>query len=85
MALPESHQCRTCSPPPGGGATLHEDLVVGAPLSMDDLDKSELLERFAGKYIHDGCQVIEVHKVAADSLSGHAWVVQFLEGDNGQR
>ena len=52
---------------------------------MDDLGKSELLERFAGKYIHDGCQVIEVHKVAADSLSGHAWVVQFLEGDNGQR
>ncbi|WP_232248532.1 hypothetical protein [Streptacidiphilus rugosus] len=64
---------------------MHEDLVVGAPLSMDDLDRSQLLERFAGKYVHDGCQVIDVRKVAAESLSGYAWVVQFLEGDNGQR
>lgn len=61
--------------------TLHEDLVVGAPLSMEDLDEAQRLDRFAGKYAHDGCRVVEVRKVPSESLSGYAWAVRFTEGD----
>jgi hypothetical protein len=62
------------------GTTVHEDLVVGAPLSMEDLDDAQRLARFSGKYVHDGCQVVEVRKVDSDSLSGYAWAVRFREG-----
>ncbi|MEY9964732.1 hypothetical protein ABIA33_002774 [Streptacidiphilus sp. MAP12-16] len=58
---------------------MHEDVVVGAPLSMEDLDGAQRLARFAGKYVHDGCEVIEVRKVESDSLGGYAWSVRFLE------
>ena len=58
---------------------MHEDLVVGAPLSMEDLDDSQRLARFAGKYVHDGCRVVEVRRVDSDSLSGYAWAVRFVE------
>ena len=57
---------------------MHEDLVVGAPLSMEDLDAPQLLARFANKYAHDGCKVIEVRRVASDSLGGYAWSVRFV-------
>ena len=58
---------------------MHEDLVVGAPLSMEDLDASQLLARFANKYAHDGCKVTEVRRVASDSLGGYAWSVRFVD------
>jgi hypothetical protein len=80
MALPSTHECRTCSNDGTVGLTVHEDLVVGAPLSMEDLDAAQRLARFAGKYAHDGCEVIEVSKVPSDSLGGYAWAVRFLEG-----
>ncbi|MEZ0090366.1 hypothetical protein [Streptacidiphilus sp. EB129] len=80
MALPSTHECRTCSNEGTTGLTVHEDVVVGAPLSMEDLDGAQRLARFAGKYAHDGCEVIEVRKVASDGLSGYAWSVRFLEG-----
>ncbi len=60
---------------------MHEDLVVGAPLSMEDLDEGQRLARFAGKYAHDGCRVVEVTRVPSEGLSGYAWAVRFLEGD----
>ncbi|MFC1408126.1 hypothetical protein ACEZDG_02390 [Streptacidiphilus sp. N1-1] len=80
MALPSTHECRLCSDGGSTGTTVHEDLVVGAPLSMEDLDDAQRLARFAGKYGHDGCEVVEVRKVASDSLGGYAWAVRFLEG-----
>ncbi|MCY0931850.1 hypothetical protein OTB20_37880 [Streptomyces sp. H27-H1] len=79
MTLPETHECSMCSPDASIGTTVHEDLVVGAPLSMEDLDDAQRLERFAGKYAHDHCKVIEVRKVTSDSLSGFAWSVRFIE------
>ncbi|MDH6580441.1 hypothetical protein [Kitasatospora sp. MAP5-34] len=79
MSLPATHQCRTCSGDPAHGATLHEDLVVGAPLSMEELDDAQRLERFALKYAHDGCRVTEVRRVPSASLSGYAWAVRFVE------
>lgn len=80
MTLPSTHHCSTCSD--GGAASesvVHEDLVVGAPLSMEDLSDAERLDRFSLKYAHDGCEVREVRRVAQDSLSGYAWVVRFTE------
>jgi hypothetical protein len=58
---------------------LHEDLVVGAPLSMEELDDAQRLERFALKYAHDGCRVTEVRRVPSGSLGGYAWAVRFVE------
>jgi hypothetical protein len=79
MALPKTHHCSSCS---DGGAqeeVIHEDLVVGAPLSMEDLTEAQRLDRFARKYAHDGCQVREVRRVPHDCLSGYAWSVRFVE------
>ena len=79
MALPRTHECRLCSDDGTTGTIVHEDLVVGAPLSMEDLDDAARLARFAGKYVHDGCEVVEVRKVDSDSLGGYAWAVRFRE------
>jgi hypothetical protein len=79
MALPLVHECRLCSDDSATGTTVHEDLVVGAPLSMEDLDDAQRLARFAGKYAHDDCEVVEVRKVDSDSLGGYAWSVRFVE------
>ena len=84
MAVPEAHQCRTCTDDTSLGTTVHEDLVLGAPLSMEELDDARRLERFAGKYAHDGCQVIEVRKVASTTLSGFGWAVRFIEEGSGR-
>jgi hypothetical protein len=81
MSLPEAHVCRNCSEDAGIGGILHEDLVVGAPLSMESLDEAQRLERFAGKYVHDGCRVVEVRRVPSESLSGYAWAVRFVEAE----
>jgi len=66
------------------GMTVHEDLVTGAPLSMEDLDDAQRLARFSGKYAHDGCEVVEVRRVAHDGPGGYAWAVRFLEGERVQ-
>ncbi|MFF1460924.1 hypothetical protein [Streptomyces sp. NPDC058330] len=79
MALPETHQCLTCSDDAVQDAVLHHDLVVGAPLSMEDLTEDQRLDRFALKYAHDGCQVREVQRVAHEGLGGYAWSVRFTE------
>lgn len=79
MALPKTHQCSTCSDSAERNSVLHEDLVVGAPLSMEDLTDAQRLDRFALKYAHDGCQVREVRRVPHESLSGYAWSVRFTE------
>ncbi len=79
MALPRTHRCHTCSENAAVGAILHEDVVVGAPLSMEDLTDEQRLKRFSGKYAHDGCRVTEVLRVPSDSLSGYAWAVRFVE------
>jgi hypothetical protein len=84
MAVPEAHQCSTCADDTALGTTVHEDLVLGAPLSMEELDDARRLERFAGKYAHDGCKVIEVRKVASATLSGFGWSVRFVEDGSGQ-
>jgi hypothetical protein len=79
MSLPRTHQCSACSHDSALGTTIHEDLVVGAPLSMEDLTETQRFERFARKYAHDGCQVKEVRRVPHDSSSGYAWSVRFTE------
>lgn len=79
MALPKSHLCSACSDGTARDTVLHQDLVVGAPLSMEDLTDAQRLDRFARKYAHDGCQVTEVLRVPHDSLSGYAWSVRFTE------
>jgi hypothetical protein len=79
MALPKTHHCSPCSDGTAKGTVLHEDLVVGAPLSMEDLTDAQRLDRFARKYAHDGCRVREVRRVPHDSLSGFAWAVRFTE------
>ncbi|MFC9248070.1 hypothetical protein ACFT7S_29825 [Streptomyces sp. NPDC057136] len=79
MALPRTHHCSVCSDGAASGSVLHEDLVVGAPLSMEELTDAQRLDRFALKYAHDGCQVREVRRVPHDSLSGYAWSVTFTE------
>ncbi|MFK4224094.1 hypothetical protein [Streptomyces sp. NPDC019890] len=79
MPLPKTHHCPACSDDASPETVLHEDLVVGAPLSMDDLTEAQRLDRFARKYAHDGCQVREVRRVPHDSLSGYAWSVRFVE------
>ncbi|MBT2504958.1 hypothetical protein J7I98_03410 [Streptomyces sp. ISL-98] len=79
MALPEMHDCSACSDGAAQDTVLHQDLVVGAPLSMEDLTDVQRLDRFARKYAHDGCQVREVRRVPHDSLSGYAWSVRFTE------
>ncbi|WP_326697291.1 hypothetical protein OG909_08070 [Streptomyces sp. NBC_01754] len=79
MALPEAHRCLSCSDGTVQDAVLHHDLVVGAPLSMEDLTEAQRLDRFARKYAHDGCQVREVRRVPHDTLSGYAWSVRFTE------
>lgn len=79
MALPRTHHCSACSDGSAADGVLHEDLVVGAPLSMEDLTEAQLLDRFALKYAHDGCQVREVRRVAHNGLSGYAWSVRFVE------
>lgn len=79
MSLPRTHQCSACSHDAGPGTVLHEDLVVGAPLSMDGLDEAQRLERFARKYAQDGCRVTDVQQVPHDTLSGYAWSVHFVE------
>ncbi|MFF3245568.1 hypothetical protein ACFYWY_17960 [Streptomyces sp. NPDC002870] len=78
MALPKTHHCSACSDS-AAPDTVHEDLVVGAPLSMEDLTDAQRLDRFARKYAHDGCQVREVRRVPHDCLSGYAWSVRFTE------
>lgn len=80
MTLPSTHQCLHCSPDDATGVTVHEDTVTGAPLSMEELDDAQRLTRFGGKYAHDGCQVIEVRRVADEGPGGYAWLVRFLEG-----
>lgn len=79
MALPRTHHCSACSDASAPEGVLHEDLVVGAPLSMEDLTDAQRLDRFAYKYAHDGCQVKEVRRVPQDNLSGYAWSVRFVE------
>ncbi|MET9553667.1 hypothetical protein [Streptomyces sp. NPDC006645] len=79
MALPTAHQCLTCSDGATQNPVLHEDLVVGAPLSMEDLTDAQRLDRFALKYAHDGCQVTEVRRVPHEGLGGYAWSVRFIE------
>ncbi|MFF1895759.1 hypothetical protein [Streptomyces sp. NPDC058206] len=79
MPLPKTHLCSACSDDATTDPVLHEDLVVGAPLSMEDLTDAQRLDRFARKYAHDGCQVREVRRVPYDSLSGYAWSVRFTE------
>jgi hypothetical protein len=79
MALPKTHQCPACSDGAAPDTVLHEDLVVGAPLSMEDLTDAQRLDRSARKYAHDGCQVREVRRVPHDTLSGYAWSVRFTE------
>lgn len=79
MTLPKTHHCSACSDGAVTETIVHEDLVVGAPLSMEDLTDAERLDRFARKYAHDGCQVKEVRRVTQDSLSGYAWSVRFTE------
>ncbi|GAA2932398.1 hypothetical protein [Streptomyces enissocaesilis] len=79
MALPETHHCPACSDDAAQDTVLHEDLVIGAPLSMEDLTDAQRLDRFARKYAHDGCQVREVRRVQHDNLSGYAWSVRFTE------
>ena len=73
----------TASEPENDPLTV-EDLVLGAPLSMEELDDARRLERFAGKYAHDGCQVIEVKKVTSSTLSGFGWAVRFIEEGSGR-
>ncbi len=79
MALPKTHHCPACTDDSASAEVLHEDLVVGAPLSMEDLTETQRLDRFDRKYAHDGCQVTEVRRVPHDSLSGYAWSVRFVE------
>ncbi|QHY97083.1 hypothetical protein SSPS47_18415 [Streptomyces sp. S4.7] len=79
MALPKAHHCLTCSEGAAQDSVLHEDLVVGAPLSMEELTDAQRLDRFARKYAHDGCQVREVRRVPHEGLSGYAWSVRFTE------
>ncbi|MGW7486702.1 hypothetical protein [Streptomyces sp. NPDC054786] len=79
MALPQTHHCSACSDGAAPGTALHEDLVVGAPLSMEDLTDAQRLDRFARKYAHDGCEVREVRRVPHDCSSGYAWSVRFTE------
>lgn len=79
MALPKTHHCSACSNGAAPDEVLHEDLVVGAPLSMEDLTDAQRLDRFALKYAHDRCQVREVRRVPHDGLSGYAWSVRFTE------
>jgi hypothetical protein len=79
MALPKTHHCLACSDGAAPDTVLHEDLVVGAPLSMDDLTDAQRLDRFARKYAQDGCQVREVLRVPHGNLSGYAWSVRFIE------
>ncbi|MEU3916463.1 hypothetical protein ACFYW6_01400 [Streptomyces sp. NPDC002659] len=79
MALPRTHHCPACSDDASPQTVLHEDLVVGAPLSMEDLTDEQRLDRFARKYAHDGCEVREVRRVPHDGLSGYAWSVRFVE------
>ncbi|GGO99851.1 hypothetical protein [Wenjunlia tyrosinilytica] len=80
MSLPRTHRCPACSArAPAPEPVLHEDIVVGAPLSMEELDEAQLLERFGRKYAHDGCRVTEVRRVPSDTLSGYAWSVRFIE------
>ena len=79
MALPKTHDCSACSNGAAPDEVLHEDLVVGAPLSMEDLTDAQRLDRFALKYAHDSCQVREVRRVPHDGLSGYAWSVRFTE------
>lgn len=63
---------------------MHEDLVVGAPLSMEDLDDAQRLQRFGAKYAHDKCSVIDVRRVASgEGLSGFGWQVRFVEESRG--
>ncbi|MDX3374317.1 hypothetical protein ACIRFF_04355 [Streptomyces cyaneofuscatus] len=83
MALPRTHHCSACSDGTATADVLHEDLVVGAPLSMEELTDAQRLDRFALKYAHDGCQVREVRKVPHETLSGYAWAVRFSEGSQG--
>ncbi|MFD3440929.1 hypothetical protein ACFWU3_25855 [Streptomyces sp. NPDC058685] len=77
MALPRTHHCPACSDTAAQEPVLHEDLVIGAPLSMEDLTDAQRLDRFALKYAHDGCHVTEVRRVPHDNLSGYAWSVRF--------
>ncbi|WP_406001133.1 hypothetical protein [Streptomyces sp. NBC_00829] len=79
MALPKTHYCSACSDASAPEEVLHEDLVVGAPLSMEDLTEAQRLDRFALKYAHDGCRVREVRRVPHHGLSGYAWSVRFVE------
>jgi hypothetical protein len=79
MTLPQTHVCNSCSDDPVSGVTVHEDLVLGAPLSMEDLDEAQRLARFAGKYVHDGCRVTEVRRAPAEGVRGYAWLVRFTE------
>ncbi|MFE9725237.1 hypothetical protein ACFYQ5_16970 [Streptomyces sp. NPDC005794] len=79
MALPKTHHCSTCPEGATPDSVLHEDLVVGAPLSMEELTDAQRLDRFARKYAHDGCEVREVRRVPQDNLSGYAWSVRFTE------
>lgn len=46
---------------------------------MEALTETQLLDRFAAKYAHDGCRVTEVAQVPHDTLSGYAWSVRFIE------
>ncbi|GAA2930364.1 MULTISPECIES: hypothetical protein [Streptomycetaceae] len=79
MALPETHHCPVCSDGAARSSAVHEDLVIGAPLSMEELTDAQRLDRFARKYAHDGCQVREVRRVPHENLSGYAWSVRFTE------
>ncbi|WP_407547570.1 hypothetical protein QOM21_00975 [Streptomyces sp. Pv4-95] len=79
MALPKTHLCSACSDDSAPDSALHEDLVVGAPLSMEDLTDAQRLDRFARKYAHDGCLVNEVRRVPHDGSRGYAWSVRFTE------
>ncbi|QMU76877.1 hypothetical protein GXW83_15205 [Streptacidiphilus sp. PB12-B1b] len=80
MTLPATHECRTCSYQAVLGTTVHEDVVVGAPLSMEDLDDAQRLQRFGAKYAHDKCRVLGVRRVASvEGLSGFGWEVRFVE------
>lgn len=79
MPLPATHRCSSCSHDAESGTVLHEDLVLGAPLSMEDLTDAQRLDRFARKYAHDGCRVTEVLRVPHSTLSGYAWSVRFIE------
>ncbi|CAO0834632.1 hypothetical protein SMICM17S_12783 [Streptomyces microflavus] len=44
MPLPRTHHCSACSDGSATGDVLHEDLVVGAPLSMEELTDAQRLD-----------------------------------------